>query len=325
MKDSKIVFFGPVGAGKTTAIASIANNGIATTEARVSDSSQRRKASTTVAMDYALLESRGRRIHLYGTPGQERFRFMWEMVATDLAQNCSGYIMILDNTRNHPLKDLIFYLRNFTIYNPEIRLVIGVTGSDLAPTPSQAKYVAWLKQLKINASVLFIDARRKEDVQRLIDEVMRPDRPRLARIPTPSDQPAINLNQLLSTTSYTPSFTTELIEDIERISAVTGTAILLNNKEVKHASLAQPLLKQLQAFAADVPAMRRLINDQGSLDNFRLNTEPKGFFMFMLANRQLLGIHCNGEISLLALKQEVDNRLQWNKPAIKPKMRRPDA
>ncbi|WP_299199152.1 ATP/GTP-binding protein [uncultured Amphritea sp.] len=320
MKDSKIVFFGPVGAGKTTAIATITNNCVATTEARISDTSLRRKSRTTVAMDYALLESGGRRIHLYGTPGQERFRFMWEMVSTELAHNCSGHIMLLDNARNHPLKDLVFYLRNFKIYNPDTPLVIGVTGSDLVPTPTQAKYVSWLKQLKIKASVFFIDARRKEDVQRLIDEVMRLEESDIsssANPPSLQGEEKTSLDELFSTSSHNPPFTAELIEDIERISSVTGTAVLLNNREVKHSSLDQQLLKELQTFAADIPAIRRRIDDLGSLNNFRLNTQPKGFFMIMLTDSQLLGVHCNGEISLLTLRQEVDNRMQWNKDIMK--------
>ena len=40
-----------------------------------------RKRTTTVALDYGLMKlDAGERIHLYGTPGQERFDFMWDIL-----------------------------------------------------------------------------------------------------------------------------------------------------------------------------------------------------------------------------------------------------
>lgn len=184
MKDKKIIFFGPVGAGKTTAIDAVAHSDNAMTDARISDSSIKRKKSTTVAMDYALLETGGERIHLYGTPGQERFRFMWEMITTELAHDCSGHIMLLDNTRNHPRQDLEFYLQNFRTYNPKTRLVIGITGSDLMAIPSRSDYAGWFTELKIKAPLFFIDARKPADIHMLIGEVLQSHRPAMQDIET---------------------------------------------------------------------------------------------------------------------------------------------
>ena len=69
--EHKILFAGPVGAGKTTAIASISDIPVVQTEAKATDDVAMRKANTTVAMDYGTLNLDGvAKIHLYGTPGQ---------------------------------------------------------------------------------------------------------------------------------------------------------------------------------------------------------------------------------------------------------------
>lgn len=315
MKDPKIVFFGPVGAGKTTAIATITNNNSATTEARISDTGLRRKSRTTVAMDYALLENDGQRIHLYGTPGQERFRFMWEMVSTELAQDCSGHIMLLDNARNHPRKDLEFYLHNFTIYNPHTRLVIGVTGSDLVPTPTRADYAAWLTELEIKAPLFFIDARRAEDIQLLIDQILQPELPAHANASdygVSQTEDELSLEDLFATTHDYPLFTPALITEIESIGPVSGAALLNGDNQPEYSSLRHHQLQQLLTFTADLPAVRRRIDDCGSIESFTLRTGTEGYYLVMLAGNQVLGVHCSDQFSLLALKQEIDNRMQWS-------------
>ena len=74
MAQHKIIFAGPVGAGKTTAIGAISDIPPITTDAVASDMTANRKPNTTVAMDYGLMKLDGlERVHLYGTPGQERF------------------------------------------------------------------------------------------------------------------------------------------------------------------------------------------------------------------------------------------------------------
>ena len=79
--DHKIIFTGPVGAGKTTAIASISDIEPIRTDEHASDMTQKRKSNTTVAMDYGMIRLGPKeKVHLYGTPGQERFDFMWDIL-----------------------------------------------------------------------------------------------------------------------------------------------------------------------------------------------------------------------------------------------------
>jgi small GTP-binding protein len=87
----KILVTGPFAAGKTSLIQSISQSPVVTTEVATSGDEAAVKANTTVAMDfgtYALDPGDGsdERIHLlmFGTPGQERFRFMTDILKADV-------------------------------------------------------------------------------------------------------------------------------------------------------------------------------------------------------------------------------------------------
>ena len=99
MTNYKIIFTGPVGAGKTTAIASLSDIPPVSTEEKATDFSNPEKLNTTVALDYGKVTLEGGGcIHLYGTPGQKRFDFMWDILTT----GGLGLILLLDNTRTDP-------------------------------------------------------------------------------------------------------------------------------------------------------------------------------------------------------------------------------
>ena len=87
----KILVTGPFAAGKTSLIQSISQTPVVTTEVATSGDEAAVKANTTVAMDfgtYALdaSDDSDERIHLlmFGTPGQERFRFMTDILKADV-------------------------------------------------------------------------------------------------------------------------------------------------------------------------------------------------------------------------------------------------
>lgn len=163
--EHKILFAGPVGAGKTTAIASISDIPVVQTEAKASDDVAMRKANTTVAMDYGTLDIDGAvKIHLYGTPGQERFSFMWDI----LAIGSLGLVLLIDNARNDPLADLEFYLKAFKRFISSNALVIGVTRMDESPRPGLYTIQNRLRELGVKAPVFEVDAREREDVKSLM-------------------------------------------------------------------------------------------------------------------------------------------------------------
>ncbi|MES9851847.1 MAG: ATP/GTP-binding protein [Candidatus Thiodiazotropha sp. L084R] len=169
MSDYKIIFSGPVGAGKTTAIQTISDIPPVTTDEQASDMTRSQKNGTTVAMDYGMINLPGaERIHLYGTPGQERFDFMWEI----LTQGGIGLVLLINNQRPDPFGDLHFFLNAFKDFIGQGKLVIGVTQMDLADTPMIEDYHLQLENSGVKIPVFDIDARIKKDVSLLLEALL---------------------------------------------------------------------------------------------------------------------------------------------------------
>jgi signal recognition particle receptor subunit beta len=166
----KIIFTGPVGAGKSTAIAALSDFPPIQTDEIASDVTGERKLRTTVALDYGAFSiATGEKIHLYGTPGQERFDFMWDI----LTQGGLGLILLLDNSRTEPFRDLRFFLGAFKEFIGNSRAVVGVTHCDDKADPSLPEYRDELNRLGYaDMPVLAADPRRKADVADLLRNLL---------------------------------------------------------------------------------------------------------------------------------------------------------
>lgn len=167
----KIVFTGPVGAGKTTAIAALSDVPPVSTDEAATDMTIKRKNSTTVALDYGLMRlPDGARVHLYGTPGQERFDFMWDI----LIEGGIGLVLLLDGSRASPEKDLQFFLKAFKDFISSTGIAIGVTRLDELAQPSVVldRLHAQIRNTGLNPPVFSVDARDKRDVRILVKALL---------------------------------------------------------------------------------------------------------------------------------------------------------
>ena len=166
--EHKIIFTGPVGAGKTTLIKSFSGSEPVLTEVRASDDVSQIKEQTTVAMDYGsvILDSETK-VHLYGTPGQKRFDFMWEI----LSRGSMGLAILINGSASKPLEDLHFYLSAFKglIVDQDLPVVVGINQVDKDnPNPTRNEYKAVAEQFRLGIPVLLMDAREERDVRRLV-------------------------------------------------------------------------------------------------------------------------------------------------------------
>ncbi|WP_210583795.1 ATP/GTP-binding protein [Streptomyces sp. GESEQ-35] len=100
----KVLVAGPFGVGKTTLIDSVSEIRSLHTEEQLSEASAqvddlagvREKSTTTVAVDFGRISlPDGIVLYLFGTPGQERFRSLWD----DIAYGALGALVLVDSRR----------------------------------------------------------------------------------------------------------------------------------------------------------------------------------------------------------------------------------
>ncbi len=165
-REIKILITGPMGAGKTTAIAAVSEVAPVKTEAVNSDLAQHTKTHTTVALDYGEVRlAGGDRLRLYGTPGQKRFNVMWQI----LAKGALGVVVLIDMTRPDPVADLVEYLKDFAEVIRNSSGVIGVgRGSENSRVTSTELYSA-LADLGFLLPIFAVDIRKREDVLLLLE------------------------------------------------------------------------------------------------------------------------------------------------------------
>ena len=172
-ENHKLIIAGPVGAGKTTAVVTLSDIETVKTEAKATDMTRARKPATTVAMDFGIMElDGGERLHIYGTPGQERFDFMWDI----LARGAVGLILLVDNSRKDPFKDLDFFIDAYASLIARAKVAIGVSHTDRARRPTVAEYqrhiAARFRDPPLRAPVFAVDPRSRRDLALLVQALL---------------------------------------------------------------------------------------------------------------------------------------------------------
>ena len=116
MQTVKMVVTGPFSAGKTQFIRSVSEIDIVATERKISSDGERAvKQATTVAMDFGRITvDEDLVLYLFGTPGQKRFDFMWEI----LSEGMLGFIVMVDSTRPETFREarsILDFLANYIV------------------------------------------------------------------------------------------------------------------------------------------------------------------------------------------------------------------
>ena len=171
---SKVLIAGPVGVGKTTATRSASDVPVLHTEARPSDTVRALKSATTVAMDFGTLRLDGSHIvHLYGTPGQRRFDFMWEI----LSSGAAGVVLLVDGSSDAaPRTVLDDYLDAFEELVGAGRVALGVTRLARGGRHGLERWHREMERRALRAPVFEADPRRRRDVEMLVRGALaRPD------------------------------------------------------------------------------------------------------------------------------------------------------
>jgi uncharacterized protein len=160
----KLVIAGGFGVGKTTTVGSISEISPLTTEADMTAASAGiddtskvpGKRTTTVAMDFGCITiDESLKLYLFGTPGQDRFGFMWD----DLAIGAIGALVIVDSRRLDDCYPAVDYFERLGL--PFVVAVNRFDGTVAHDLPS----IRWALAVDDAVPLITFDARDKLSVR----------------------------------------------------------------------------------------------------------------------------------------------------------------
>jgi signal recognition particle receptor subunit beta len=175
----KVVIAGGFGVGKTTAVAAISEILPLTTEAAMTSTAAEidrtgqvqvpGKITTTVALDFGCITiDKDIKLYLFGTPGQDRFSFMWN----DLVRGALGALVIVDTRRMDDCYAAIDYFEK-----ADLPFAVAVNCFD-GELSHELEDVRWALAVSENVPLITFDARMKVSVRNALLTVLRNARDR---------------------------------------------------------------------------------------------------------------------------------------------------
>jgi len=167
MQTVKMVITGPFSAGKTEFIQSVSEIDVVSTERKISSDAERVKEDTTVAMDFGRITVDDDLVlYLFGTPGQRRFDFMWEI----LSEGMLGFVVLVDSVRPETFREAKHILEVFRSY-ASTPYVVAANKQDL-PDAWSPEDVRIALKIEKEVKVLGCVARDKETVKEVLLELL---------------------------------------------------------------------------------------------------------------------------------------------------------
>jgi signal recognition particle receptor subunit beta len=168
----KIVIAGGFGVGKTTAVGRISEIPVLTTEAAMTEIAAEidrtghvpEKIATTVALDFGRISiDEEITLYLFGTPGQDRFGFMW----SELTTGALGALIIVDSRRLDECYPAVDYFERIGL-----PFVIAVNRFD-DRLSHDLDDVRWALAVGDDVPVITFDARDRLDVRDALIAVLQ--------------------------------------------------------------------------------------------------------------------------------------------------------
>jgi uncharacterized protein len=162
LQSHKVVVAGPVGVGKTTFVRSISTVRTVDTDAVISGESTVPKRTTTVGIDFGRIAvDDDVLLYLFGTPGQERFDYMWEIASRGML----GFILLADASHPDGYGPASRILEHFRALGPAPHVIALNKWTD----PDRDRHNAHVQLgLSDRDRVLLVDARDRASVRQVL-------------------------------------------------------------------------------------------------------------------------------------------------------------